>query len=1126
MAGRIGGGDRASASRAAGRSASRVSAATSSQCAIRSAKQFAPDADPALLVAVIGSVLARQAPHHPDEARARSPNSHISRRSLGSVPQDHGRRDRCSSGARRASCTIRRSLQPRARGPRVENTSCDERSDDRSQPGALIGTVLSGRYRLESKLGSGGMSTVYLARDETLERWVAVKVMHREISDQPDQIERFRREARAVAQLSHPNVVAVIDAGEDGGHPYIVFEYVDGETLKQRIDRARAAAARRGRRLRDRDRPRARRRPRAAARPPRRQAAERPHRLRGPGQGDRLRDRPLARAGRADQDRPRARHHRLRLARAGDGPAASTPAPTSTRSASCSTRCSPARSRSQADTLVGVAMKHVNEQMPDVQERRPEVSSALAAVVERATEKEPDEALPGHERDARRPRERARGRGRARGRLDTARRPPCSTRCPRRAAARHRAAGLDGRRSCSCSRRRRRRSLIAGADAASDEQRGSGGGGGAPPGGAEVELTGAQDFDPEGGDGEHPDEVELAIDGIPNTTWTTETYTAGPDLSLSRQARRRADRRGRPSRSTGQSITVGTTHGGWTPTVYAADSGPPTDLAGWGEPIGSIDRRRPTRSRSTSPPTGAGALLPDLDHQARRRRPTGGYSVEIDDVELLELAAEALELVARARASWRSSAEPHEPVAELRVGDAARLEQLREHAGLGEPGDRVDLVDQHLAVVADEEVAAGEAGAADRARRPARRARGRGRSPSSPIGAGTTSSMPPVGVLGLVVVPVGVGDDLARQRGLAARRCRSPSTRPRGRRRAPRRSPAGRGARASSTASSSSALGAGDLARSRRSSRAARASPRAAAPIAAACSRQPSSPASQKSTCGMPWKASRRLKISLSIATAAASTLGADVGDVEALEQALDRAVLAERAVQDRKGDVGSRAGRPPARSSTSSPSRGPAAVALDQDLDHLVARPSRRPSATEAPERSETSCSLERPPLSTATLIRASWWSWSSSTSWSWSWSSVGSVNLPTTIVTELAAAQRACRRSAPGRAPAVLARGRRSSCSTTVDAEPARSQARAGRVLATRRRRSGTITVPAPFETTIVTVVCRFARCVPAAGSWSITCPSGSSESRVLDVRRSSPRRGAASRRRPAAEPTTSGT
>ena len=99
----------------------------------------------------------------------------------------------------------------------------------------MIGTVLSGRYRLESKLGSGGMSTVYLAEDETLDRPVAVKVLHREISDEPDQLERFRLEARSAAKLSHPNLVTVIDAGEDGGTPYIVFEYVDGETLKQLI---------------------------------------------------------------------------------------------------------------------------------------------------------------------------------------------------------------------------------------------------------------------------------------------------------------------------------------------------------------------------------------------------------------------------------------------------------------------------------------------------------------------------------------------------------------------------------------------------------------------------------------------------------------------------------------------------------------------------------------------------------------------------------------------------------------------------------------------------------------------------------------------------------------------------
>src|SRR3954466_11264652 len=109
--------------------------------------------------------------------------------------------------------------------------------DARSVSAQMIGTVLSSRYRLEAKLGSGGMSTVYLARDETLDRPVAVEVMHREMSEQADQLEGFRQEARAVAKISPPNVVSVIDAGEDGGHPYIVFEYVEGETLKQRIAR-------------------------------------------------------------------------------------------------------------------------------------------------------------------------------------------------------------------------------------------------------------------------------------------------------------------------------------------------------------------------------------------------------------------------------------------------------------------------------------------------------------------------------------------------------------------------------------------------------------------------------------------------------------------------------------------------------------------------------------------------------------------------------------------------------------------------------------------------------------------------------------------------------------------------
>jgi eukaryotic-like serine/threonine-protein kinase len=111
----------------------------------------------------------------------------------------------------------------------------------------LLGTLLGGRYRLDAQIGRGGMSTVYRAFDTVLERPVAIKLMHREIAADSDQLERFRREARSVARLNHPHIVTVIDAGEEpahdgagggvGGTPYIVLEYVEGETLKEMIRR-------------------------------------------------------------------------------------------------------------------------------------------------------------------------------------------------------------------------------------------------------------------------------------------------------------------------------------------------------------------------------------------------------------------------------------------------------------------------------------------------------------------------------------------------------------------------------------------------------------------------------------------------------------------------------------------------------------------------------------------------------------------------------------------------------------------------------------------------------------------------------------------------------------------------
>jgi serine/threonine-protein kinase len=107
------------------------------------------------------------------------------------------------------------------------------------------GDCVADRYELEELVGTGGMSSVYRALDTLLERNVALKILHPHYEDDDEYVERFRREARAVAQLSHPNIVTVIDRGEDDGQQYIVFEYVDGDSLKQLVDRDGPLSARR-----------------------------------------------------------------------------------------------------------------------------------------------------------------------------------------------------------------------------------------------------------------------------------------------------------------------------------------------------------------------------------------------------------------------------------------------------------------------------------------------------------------------------------------------------------------------------------------------------------------------------------------------------------------------------------------------------------------------------------------------------------------------------------------------------------------------------------------------------------------------------------------------------------------
>jgi eukaryotic-like serine/threonine-protein kinase len=266
----------------------------------------------------------------------------------------------------------------------------------------ILGTTLGGRYRLDARIGHGGMSTVYRAFDTVLEREVAIKLMHREIASDSDQLERFRREARAVAQLNHPHIVTVIDAGEwdprdgrDGpdavhsGAPYIVLEYVAGETLKELIRRdapleaptalaysieiARALGAAHARGIVHRD--------------------VKPQNILLSGEGGaKITDFGIART----------------LSEEGltmDGRVLGTTDYVSPEQA----LGQPVTGQSDVYSLgvvmyemltgavpfkgpspVAVAMMHVREEVPDVQLARPEVSAATAAVVERATAKDLD----------------------------------------------------------------------------------------------------------------------------------------------------------------------------------------------------------------------------------------------------------------------------------------------------------------------------------------------------------------------------------------------------------------------------------------------------------------------------------------------------------------------------------------------------------------------------------------------------------------------------------------------------------------------------------------------------------------------------------------------------------------
>jgi eukaryotic-like serine/threonine-protein kinase len=413
----------------------------------------------------------------------------------------------------------------------------------------MAGDVVADRYELERVLGTGGMATVFCAFDTVLERKVALKILHEQFAADDDYVARFDNEARAAARLTHPNIVTVIDRGAQDGRRFIVFEHVDGETLKQLAGRdgplsveivlrlgadvARGLAFAHSNGIVHRD--------------------VKPQNVLVDDHGRaKVTDFGIARTGTASG-------HTETGTILGTGSYISPEQARGERAGPASDvyalgavlhELLTGRPPYDGPSLVAVAMSHVRDPVPDVAAERPDCPAELAALVERCLAKEagdrPSAAEVAGELAAI-----------AKGSVDEA---PAEE------------------RTFVISRRtpgRRRRSrwlwigvatvLLAGAAAAAVLVAGRDDGAGA---GDPVTVEAVSTFDPVGGDGENDGDIALATDGDPTTAWSTEGYyddfeaqKEGVGLVVDAGATRELS-----------SLTVRTDLPGWTAEIRAGSS--------------------------------------------------------------------------------------------------------------------------------------------------------------------------------------------------------------------------------------------------------------------------------------------------------------------------------------------------------------------------------------------------------------------------------------------------------------------------------------------------------------------------------------------------------------------------